>query len=75
MRSKKELNDALIKAHLVRASNDSSSGSYYLESEADHWIRVLDWVLERGSDKMFHDFGQELDEHVKDVLNSALDLS
>ena len=68
MRSKKVLGDALLKAHLLRASNDSSSGSYYLESEAEQWIRVLNWVLEIGSEEMFHDFGQELDEHVKDVI-------
>jgi len=68
MRSGKELEDALVKAHLVQASNDSCSGSHYLEEEARHWIRVLNWVLERGSEKQFNDFGQELEEHVKDII-------
>ena len=69
MKSRKELEDALLKAHLVRASNDGDSGGYYLGEAAHHWIRVLTWVLEtpeRGS--RFSDFGQELEEHVKEII-------
>ena len=71
MKSRKELEDALLKAHLVRASNDGDSGGYYLGEAAHHWIRVLNWVLEtpeRGSMKRFSDFGQELEEHVKEII-------